>query len=199
MLSFVLRGVFSLKLLEKRSGLIVLSIEGKNVYRLFSKEAGGHRWQRVPPTEKKGRRQTSTITVAVLKYATETDVILKETELEIKTCRGSGAGGQHRNVTDSAVQVVHTPSGIRVRCESERSQHQNKYEALNILRSRLQRLESDKIISDINCNRRTQIGSGMRGDKIRTITEQRNEVIDHIDNKRMKLKDYLRGNIDLLY
>ena len=174
--------------------MIILEISGKKAKKLFRNESGGHRWQRVPPTENRGRIHTSTITVAVVQEITESEVRLNNDDLEISTCRGSGAGGQHRNTTDSAVQIKHKPSGLRVRCESERSQHQNKLTAIQMLRANLQ-AHQDRAQSDRQArNRKQQVGSGMRGDKIRTIRQQDGNVTDHVTGKTWRYKDYVKGN-----
>src|SRR5579885_2588838 len=110
--------------------MTVLQIDGQGAWSAFAHEPGGHRFQRIPPNEKRGRVHTSTVTVAVLPELTDTQVPINDKDLEWSYCRGSGKGGQHRNVTDSAVQLHHKPTGIRVRCESERSQPQNRRTAL---------------------------------------------------------------------
>lgn len=185
-------GDFSYEVIEQRPGLLVFRAEGAAAA-LFADEAGGHRWQRIPPTEKRGRVHTSTVTVAVLPEPTETQVRLEERDLSWATCRGSGAGGQHRNMTDSAVIVTHLPSGLSVRCESERSQHANKRTALSLLRSRLWQRQLEKDADARANDRRQQVGSGMRGDKRRTIRAQDEQVTDHVTGQRWRLKDYLRG------
>lgn len=162
--------------------------------RAFAAEPGGHRWQRVPPTEKRGRVHTSTITVAVLREPAESEVRLEERDLEWSTCRGSGAGGQHRNVTDSAVQVKHLPTGLLVRCESERSQHQNRATALALLRARLLAAEQAAADGERAEARRRQVGSGQRGDKVRTIRTQDGIVTDHQTGKKVPFREYVRGN-----
>lgn len=136
------------------------------------------------------------MTVAVLREPTEVEVRLDPKDLDIKTCRGSGAGGQHRNRTESAVQVTHTPTGIQVRCESERSQHQNKDTALGVLRARLLESKQHSSARARDSKRRNQVGSGMRGDKIRTVAVHRDQVTDHQTGKQIAVKDYLRGNLD---
>lgn len=162
---------------------------------LFFNESGGHRWQRIPPTEKKGRVQTSTVTVAVLTEPTDIDVNLNISDCDIKTTRGSGPGGQHRNVTDTCVQITHKQSGIQVRAEDNRSQHINKENALQLLRLKLIQRERDIIVSNRDETRKNQVGSGMRGDKVRTVQEQNDRVTNHSNGKTMRLKMYLRGNI----
>lgn len=171
-----------------------MRVTGKGVEEVFKDEAGGHRWQRVPPNEKRGRMQTSTITVAVLREPEEHELRLDERDLEIKTCRGSGAGGQHRNVTDSAVQVFHKPSGLMVRAETERSQAQNRQYALGLLRARLLAAAATAAANARAADRRSQVGSGMRGDKRRTIRCQDGQVNDHLTGRTWKLREYLRGD-----
>ena len=179
--------------------MVTLIASGKGVEHAFHNEAGGHRYQRIPPTERKGRVHTSTVTVAILPVPEEHECRIDDRDLEWKTCRGSGAGGQHRNVTDSAVIVTHKPSGLTVRCESERSQHQNKATALALLRARLGDQVTSAATEQRNGQRREQVGSGMRGDKRRTIAIQRDQVHDHITDKRMPVKQYLRGELELLW
>lgn len=186
-----LGGVFSVELIDDREGLIIFKSSGDD--ELWKGETGGHRIQRIPPTERKGRVHTSTITVATLPEITERQISIKDQELIWKTCRGSGPGGQHRNKTESAVQVTHIPSGLSVRCESERSQHQNKESALELLRARLWE-QRKKTLTDKRTNdRKEMVGSGMRGDKRRTIRFQDGQVVDHITGRKWKLKNYLRG------
>ena len=181
-------------MLDDRSGLLVFRAEGKNALAVFVNETGGHRWQRIPPTEKRGRVQTSTITVAVLPVPSAIDVVIHPQDVEETTCRGSGAGGQHRNVTDSAVQLKHRPTGIIVRCETERSQHYNRSTAYELLRARLQTNAQTKAATDRSQKRRSQIGSGQRGDKIRTIRVRDGKVTDHRTDRRMAYKSYIRGD-----
>ena len=180
-------------------GLAEVKIEGKKLLKLFSQEAGGHRWQRVPPTEKRGRVQTSTITVAVLPIVSPQSVHLSERDLSWKACRGSGPGGQHRNKTDSAVQLTHKPTGIVVRCESERSQPTNLRLAKEVLAARLQQQSDEKTMNTQNKKRRSQVGKGMRSDKRRTVRVQAGKVIDHLSGKKMKVAKYLRGDIESLW
>jgi len=136
------------------------------------------------------------VTVAVLEEPSEAQVHLDPRDVEIKTCRGSGAGGQHRNVTDSAVQATHKPSGVTVRCEGERSQHQNRDAALRLLRARLLEFERTQVQNNRNRNRQGQVGTGMRGDKIRTVAAQRGQVTDHRTGKQINLKAFLRGDLE---
>lgn len=148
----------------------------------------------MPPNEKRGRVQTSTVTVAVLAEPTEVQVRLDDRDLEILTCRSSGAGGQNVNKTETAVQVRHIPTGLMVRCENERSQKQNRETALALLRARLWEAEQNKVNAARAHNRRIQLGSGMRGDKRRTIRVQDGQVNDHITGRVWQLKPYLRGD-----
>lgn len=161
--------------------------------KVFADESGGHRWQRIPPTERRDRVHTSTITVAVLSEPSETELVIRDDDLEFKTCRGSGAGGQHRNMTDSAVQVKHLPTGLMVRCESERSQHQNKATALSLLRARLWESKNSGEVAARANDRKQQVGSGMRGDKRRTIRQQDGQVKDHVTDRTWRYEDYVRG------
>ena len=186
-------GAFEVELIERLSAIAVLRVTGRGAEGAFDDEAGGHRWQRVPPGEKRGRVHTSTITVAVLPEPTTAEVPIDPGDLEWSTCRGSGAGGQYRNTTDSAVQLTHRPTGVRVRCESERSQHQNRASALAVLRARLWEAEQLRREGGRAEQRRRQVGSGMRGDKRRTIRCQDGIVTDHLTGRTMRLRDYERG------
>ena len=178
--------------------MVILRAEGKRAADVFRHEPGGHRCQRIPPNEKRGRVHTSTVTVAVLPEVEERDFRIDPRDLDIKTCRGSGAGGQHRNVTDSAVQVKHIPTGLIVRCEAERSQGQNKERALALLRTRLAAAASERATDSRADSRRTQVGSGMRGDKVRTYRWQDDTVTDHQTGKRATLRRVLRGELEAL-
>lgn len=172
-----------------------MRVSGRGALRVFRHEPGGHRFQRVPPTEKRGRVQTSTVTVAVLEEPAEHEVHIDPKDLEESFTRGSGKGGQHRNKTDTCVVLKHVPSGISVRVDGGRSQHINRQTALGVLRARLRQAEGEKVTTDRNRHRRDQVGTGMRGDKVRTIAMQRDSVTDHRTGKTMKAKDYLRGNL----
>lgn len=171
----------------------MLRVTGRGAREAFAQEAGGHRWQRVPPGEKRGRVHTSTVTVAVLPEPREVELRLDERDLEWRYCRGSGAGGQHRNKTETAVQLTHKPTGLLVRCETERSQLQNKASALALLRARLwERAYCTQEQARVR-ERRAQVGSGMRGDKRRTIRAQDGTVTDHLLGRCWPLREYLRG------
>jgi peptide chain release factor 1 len=190
-------GRFSIEVVEQRAGFAVLRASGKRVRDTFAEEAGGHRWQRVPPNEKRGRVHTSTITVAILDEPNEIELpSIPAHELEISTCRASGSGGQHLQKTDSAVQVRHVPTGLIVRCETERSQTYNRETALSVMRARLKQA----LVASTNAaradDRRRQIGSGQRGDKRRTIAVQRDSVVDHSTGRAWRFADYQRGKWD---
>jgi peptide chain release factor 1 len=182
------------ELVEDRAGVVVVRIAGATAAELFADEPGGHRWQRVPRTERRGRVQTSTITVAVLPEPADTEVNIEQKDLEWTACRGSGAGGQHRNVTDSAVQLKHLPTGLMVRCESERSQHQNRQTALALLRAKLWESRRAAVDAQRAGDRRAQVGVGARGDKRRTVRTQDEQVVDYVTGRRWRLRDYLRGD-----
>jgi len=138
------------------------------------------------------------VTVAVLREATAAEVHLEDRDLEIRTTRSGGPGGQHANKTDSAVIITHKPSGISVRVETK-SQHRNKELAMGILRSRLLEVERDRLSDARASKRRKQVGTGMRADKIRTVAIQRGQVTDHRTGRTMRAKDYLRGDITGLW
>lgn len=189
-------GGFSLDVLEKRSGYILLRVTGRDAETLFAHEAGGHRWQRIPPGEKRGRRHTSTITVAVLPETHSKRVQLRREDCRVNRCRGSGAGGQHRNTTESAVQVTHLPSGLSVRVEGERSVHQNQDAAFAVLQARLQNQTRSREAQKRSKLRKEQVGSGERGDKRRSIRTQDDRVVDHQTELKTSLKRYLRGYLE---
>lgn len=173
---------------------MTLQVTGAGAERLFRDEGGGHRWQRIPPNEKRGRVHTSTVTVAVLSEPSEVQVSLADRDLEWTAIRGSGAGGQARNKTSNAIQLWHKPTGIMVRCESERSQPQNLSTAKAMLRAKLFESRSRQTADAEACARRSQVGTGMRGDKRRTIRVQDGQVHDHVTGRRWRYQDYIRGN-----
>jgi peptide chain release factor 1 len=182
--------------IDERPGIVRCKVRGKRVGAIFADEAGGHRWQRVPPTEKRGRVHSSTVTVVVLTPAEEAKISIAADELEEQFTRGSGAGGQHRNKTSTAVILKHRPSGIMVRVDGGRSQDMNRKTAVELLQARLQQQASDAAIAGRNAARREQAGSGMRGDKIRTVQVQGDVVVDHRRGTRMSYRVYARGQID---
>ena len=179
--------------------MIVALVAGTDALDRFAQEAGGHRWQRIPPTERHDRVHTSTVTVAVLPEPAHTELSLRESDLEWRTCKGSGAGGQHRNKTESAVVLTHRPTQTTVRVESERSQHQNRATALIALRARLANRQALAHHEGENAARRLQVGSGQRGDKIRTVQVRHGIVTDHRTGSKARLTDYLRGEVERLH
>jgi peptide chain release factor 1 len=184
---------FSVELLDERRGVVTFRAVGAGAAACFRDEAGGHRWQRVPPTEKHDRVHTSTITVAVLPEPSDVEVRLDDRELDWSTCRGTGSGGQKRNKTESTVLLTHRPTGVQVRCETSRSQQHNRAMALVLLRARLWAAERERLHGARASERRAQVGSGMRGDKRRTIRCQDGVVTDHLLGRRWPLRAYLRG------
>lgn len=176
---------------------VVAKISGEDVFRILKYESGVHRVQRVPATEAQGRIHTSTATVAVLPEADEIDLHLNMDEIRIEVCRSSGAGGQGVNTTDSAVQVLHVPSGTIVRCQDGRSQIKNKEKALTILRSRLLERKQQEEAAKYSAHRRNLIGSGGREEKIRTYNYPQNRVTDHrIEHTLYNLTGFMEGKID---
>lgn len=187
-------GVFDFEVLEQRPGIVISRASGKGADVIFKDESGGHRWQRTPPNEKRGRVHTSTITVAILPEPTEVQVKLDPRDLDFTTTRGSGPGGQARNKVETCVIVTHKPTGLAVRCETERSQHQNKASALGLLRARLWAIQNDHSTSARAADRKAQVGIGARGDKRRTIRVQDGVVNDHVTGKSWQYKNYEKGN-----
>ncbi|MBE6846350.1 MAG: peptide chain release factor 1 [Ruminococcus sp.] len=176
---------------------ISFSIDGEGAYSRLKYESGVHRVQRVPETESQGRIHTSTVTVAVLAEADEVELEINPTDLKIDVFRASGAGGQHINKTESAVRITHIPTGVVVECQDERSQFKNKDKAMKILRSRLYDMlleeQNDKIASE----RRTQVGTGDRSERIRTYNYPQGRLTDHRINFTLyRLEDVLNGNLE---
>ena len=174
-----------------------VSIQGESVYSRLKYESGVHRVQRVPATETQGRIHTSTVTVAVLPEAEEVDLQLDPSELRIDTFRSSGAGGQHVNKTSSAIRITHLPTGMVVECQDERSQYKNKDKALKVLRSRLlaQKQQAQKDAQD--ADRRSQVGTGDRSERIRTYNFPQGRVTDHrIGLTLYKLDNVMNGALD---
>ena len=178
---------------------VVCKISGQNVYAYFKFEKGVHRVQRVPKTESQGRVHTSTVTVAVLPEATQTEVKIKNEDLRIDVCRSSGAGGQHVNTTDSAVRITHLPTQLVVSCQDEKSQHANKDKALKILYARLFSLKQEEKRKEDSQMRLKQIGTGDRSEKIRTYNFPQSRVTDHrIGLSVHSLDRVMKGELDFL-
>ena len=176
---------------------IVFMINGKGAYSRFKYESGGHRVQRVPATESKGRIHTSAVTVAVLPEVEEVDVELDMNDVRIDVFRASGNGGQCVNTTDSAVRVTHIPTGIVISCQDEKSQLKNKDKALKVLRAKLYELELERQHSEVSAERKSQVGSGDRSEKMRTYNFPQGRVTDHrIGLTLYKLESILDGDID---
>ncbi len=175
----------------------IFKVSGEEVFRYLKYESGVHRVQRVPATEAQGRIHTSTATVAVLPEAEEVDVEIKSDDLRIEVCRASGAGGQGVNTTDSAVQVLHLPTGLIVRCQDGRSQIKNKEKALTVLRSRLLERKQQEEASKYSAHRRNLIGGGGREEKIRTYNYPQNRITDHRINLTVyNLPVFVEGKIE---
>ena len=176
---------------------IIFQVNGTDVYKRLKYESGVHRVQRVPATEAQGRIHTSTCTVAVLPEAQEVDVEIKPEELDITRCRASGPGGQGVNTTDSAVQIIHKPSGLIVRCADQRSQQQNKLRAMTILRSRLLERKVAEENARYAAQRKAQVGTGERNERIRTYNFPQNRVTDHrIELTLYNLPVIIEGELD---
>jgi peptide chain release factor 1 len=176
---------------------VIFSIDGKGAYSRLKYESGVHRVQRVPVTESGGRIHTSTVTVAVLPEADEVDVEINPNDLEIDTYRASGAGGQHINKTESAIRITHKPSGMVVTCQDQRSQYKNKDKAMMVLRSRLFEAAIAKQAGAIAADRKSQVGTGDRSERIRTYNYPQSRVTDHrIGLTLYKIDSILEGDLD---
>ena len=176
-------------------------VEGEGAYSRLKFEAGGHRVQRIPVTESGGRIHTSAATVAVLPEIEDVDFKLDMNDLKIDTYRSSGAGGQHVNKTESAIRITHLPTGTVVECQDERSQYKNKDRAMQILRSKLYEAEQAKQAAAVAAERKSQIGSGDRSERVRTYNFPQNRVTDHRltgDNKNFNIAAIMNGNLDPL-
>ncbi len=172
-------------------------IEGEGAYSRLKFESGVHRVQRVPETETGGRIHTSTVTVAVLPEADEVELEINPNDLQIDTYRSSGAGGQHVNKTESAIRITHIPTGLVVECQDERSQYKNKDKAMKVLRARLYERECEKQTAEIAAQRKSQVGTGMRNERIRTYNFPQGRVTDHrIGLTLYKLDSVMNGDLD---
>ena len=178
---------------------VIFAVKGKNVYRRLRFESGTHRVQRVPVTEASGRIHTSTVTVAVLPEPEDVEVAINPQELKIDTYRASGAGGQHVNKTDSAVRITHMPTGLVVECQDERSQHKNKVKAMRVLKARLVHKAKEDQQKQISKERKNQVGTGDRSEKIRTYNFPQARVTNHRINFTFhKLQAFIQGDMDEL-
>ena len=175
----------------------VFALDGAGAYARMKYESGVHRVQRVPETESGGRVHTSTVTVAVLPEVDDVEFELNRDDLRIDTFRSSGAGGQHINKTSSAIRITHLPTGMVVECQDQRSQLQNKEKALQVLRSRLYQQKVQAQQSEVAAQRRSQVGSGMRNERIRTYNFPQGRVTDHrIGLTLYRLDDVMNGDLD---
>ena len=178
---------------------IISSLEGKNVFSFLKYESGTHRVQRVPETEASGRIHTSAVTVAILPEAEEIDIEIDPNDVKVDIFRSSGPGGQSVNTTDSAVRMTHIPTGITVSCQDEKSQHKNKAKALKVLRARLLDAEERKSLEERSSERKAQVGSGDRSERIRTYNFPQERITDHrIGLTIYKLSSMMDGNLDEL-
>jgi peptide chain release factor 1 len=176
---------------------VTFAVKGKGAYSKLKHEAGVHRVQRVPVTESQGRIHTSTASVIVLPEADEVEVQIDENDLKIDVYRSSGPGGQSVNTTDSAVRIKHLPTGVEVACQDQKSQLQNREKALRILRSRLLQIEQDRQAQEMSDQRRSQVGTGDRSERIRTYNFPENRLTDHRINYTVhRLQEMLEGDLD---
>lgn len=190
---------FEIKNIQWLSSTITFTVAGDKTYEFFLQEKGSHVWIRIPPTEKKGRIQTSVITVAISKAGEDIEFEIDRSEVERWFTRGTGNGGQNRNKVETVVVLKHIPTGIMVKCQEHRTQGKNEERAWEILKAKLEKIYlknySDKIVSE----KREQIGSGERSDKRRTYREKEDLAIDHITGKSTRLKDIWKGKISILH
>jgi len=176
---------------------VSFSVEGDGAYSRFKFESGVHRVQRVPETESQGRIQTSTATVAVLPEVEEVEIEINPADITIESCKSSGAGGQHVNKTESAVRLTHKPTGIVIECQEERSQFKNKDKAMKMLRAKLYDMKQTEQNEKIASDRRSQVGTGDRSERIRTYNYPQGRITDHrISLTLHSLESFLNGNID---
>jgi peptide chain release factor 1 len=187
-----------IEIADDRPSQVTLEVTGTDAARWFRNESGGHRFQRVPPTEKRGRVQTSTVTTAVLAPAPDLPPLRSEDVEEVLFRKAAGHGGQNVNKTATAVRALHRPTGIRVECCSERSQKQNRETAQRMLAARVAAAVQGAQDAGRAEDRRRQVGSGMRGDKVRTYRERDDRVTDHRTGKRCTMGQAREGKLDLL-
>jgi len=179
---------------------IIFQVSGQDVFKRLKYESGVHRVQRVPATEAQGRIHTSTCTVAVMPEAEEVDIEIKPDEIEVNVCRASGKGGQGVNTTDSAVQIIHKPTGMIVRCADQRSQQKNKIQAMTVLRSRLLDIKVAEENAKYAAFRKDQVGTGERSEKIRTYNFPQNRVTDHrLELTLYNLANFIEGDLDPMF
>lgn len=188
--------VFSCDIVDQRPGILVFEAIGKGAKGSFKRESGGHRWQRVPPSEKRGRRHTSTITVAVFPLIEESAFELKDSDIKEEAIHGTGPGGQAVNKTANVIRATHKPTGITVRASESRSQWSNRQAARRLLESKVASRRATEGHEEVSQDRREQIGSGQRGDKIRTVRLQDGHVVDHRSKKRTSTSRYLKGHVE---
>lgn len=188
---------FSLEVTEERPGFLVFKATGKGAVSLFAQESGGHRWQRIPPTEKRGRVQTSTVTVAVFP-AGAGDQEIRESDITWYATKGSGPGGQHKNTTLSKIVAVHAPTGITAQADG-RSQAQNRQNAIAEVMARVRQHFRNVSAGQERADRQQQVGTGQRGDKIRTIRVQDGVVTNHLNGRKISYSSYSKGEIEKLH